>query len=94
MIPSPFALPSRIPGRFTAGARSAEQQRPGIVLHYPAPASLANPDRWRSLEELAADEARRHAEWAEGLSPDEYLLALVDRAQARMNRVKEVHGDQ
>lgn len=93
MIPSPFALPSRIPGRFTAGARPAEQQRPGSVSHYPTSAP-ANPDRFRDLQDLASDEAARHTEWSEGLTPSEYLLALVDRAQARKNRVKEVHGDQ
>lgn len=31
----------------------------------------------------AAEEAKTSHLWADGMTPDEYLLALVDRAQAR-----------
>lgn len=40
-------------------------------------------DREQDLELLAWDEARRADDWADGLTPAEYQLALVDRAQAR-----------
>ncbi|MEU3020845.1 hypothetical protein ABZ635_26065 [Nocardiopsis sp. NPDC007018] len=51
------------------------------------------PDARAALEDIAADEAAHHGEWARGLTPDEYLLALVDRAQARKAAAKEnPHG--
>ncbi|QVJ03022.1 hypothetical protein KGD82_13385 [Nocardiopsis eucommiae] len=51
------------------------------------------PDARAALEDIAADEAAHHGEWARGLTPSQYLLALVDRAQARKNIAKEqTHG--
>lgn len=46
-------------------------------------------DEGRDLQDLAAEEAARHEEWADGLTPDEYQLALVDRAQARKHPRKD-----
>lgn len=45
--------------------------------------SPAERDRVTPIDTIAAEEARTHESWSEGMTPSEYLLALVDRAQAR-----------
>jgi hypothetical protein len=51
------------------------------------------PDVRAALEDIAADEAVHHEQWAAGLTPSEFLLVRVDRAQARKTAAKEhPHG--
>ena len=51
------------------------------------------PDARAALEDIAADEAAYHEKWSSGLTPSEFLLTLVDRAQARKSVAKEqTHG--
>lgn len=51
------------------------------------------PDCRLALEDIAADEAAHHETWSASLTPSEFLLTRLDRAQARETAAKEnSHG--
>lgn len=68
--------------------RIAYVKRHGTVT-VPDPDPSYRADRHLDTQAAAHEEARSHAVWADGLTPAEYLEALLDRAQARMNPPKE-----
>lgn len=47
------------------------------------------PDARAELQDIVADEAAHHGEWSANLTPSEFLLAALDRAQARKTTAKE-----
>lgn len=76
----------------TCFERAAEIARRGvrtIPADPPRPAREWNAPRHRDLEAAAAEEARTAHVWADGMSPAEYLEALVDRAQAKKETPNE-----
>ncbi|WP_156366051.1 hypothetical protein [Nocardiopsis sp. NRRL B-16309] len=72
----------------TGSQRAAEIARRGTTTQ-PAPPRAYHQTRPADLQCAAAEEAKHHEEWADGMTPDEYLLALVDRGQERMKPPKE-----
>lgn len=64
-------------------AGGARMQRAAQTIADRGTRIAASPDQLREVQCLADEEAENHSEWADGLTPSEYLLALVDRAQAR-----------
>lgn len=70
----------------TCFERAAEIARRGTRLvssPTPPPARRWDTPRYQDTQAAAEAYALEADLWADGMTPDEYLLALVDRAQAR-----------